>query len=99
MITIDDIKTANKVRHHHFFDPETIRFFNSRTLPEVYSGPGGIFFVTSERVDTGPRFYKVRHFYPDTGGITTCGIDLAARLGLDTKAEAVAAATAAAAGD
>ena len=76
MITIDDIKTANKVRHHHFFDPETIRFFNSRTLPEVYSGPGGVFFVTSEKMsDDSPRLYTVRHFYPDTGSITTALVD------------------------
>lgn len=72
MITIDDIKTANKVRHHHFFDPKTLLFFNSRILPEVYSGPGGVFFVTSEKMsDDSPRLYTVRHFYPDTGGIGT----------------------------
>ena len=98
-MTIEDIREANRRKGGHFFDPKTMRAFQSRVLDTVYEGPGGIFFVTSERVDTGPRFYKVRHFYPDTGGITTCGIDLAARLGLDTKAEAVAAATAAAAGD
>ena len=62
---------ANRRKGGHFFDPKTMRAFQSRVLDTVYEGPGGIFFVTSERVDTGPRFYKVRHFYPDTGGITT----------------------------
>ena len=71
MITIDDIKTANKVRHGHFFDADVMRMFKTQVLPEVYSGPGGVFFVTSEKYPGEARHFKVRQFWPDSGGITT----------------------------
>ena len=63
--------TSRQPTKHHFFDPETIWFFNSRTLPEVYSGPGGVFFVTSEQYPGEARHFKVRQFWPESGGITT----------------------------
>lgn len=62
-----------------------MKTFKSRTLPEVYEGPGGVFFVTSEQY-----VGEARHFWPDTGGITT----YMARMG---RAEAQATAAAAAA--
>lgn len=46
----------------HFFDPDTMRFFNSRIMRTVYyAGPSSIVFVTSERFDWNtPRRYTVR---------------------------------------
>ena len=42
--TTDDVKAANREAGRHFFDPATMRFFNSRVHRAVY---GGRYFVTS----------------------------------------------------
>jgi hypothetical protein len=57
---------------HHFFDPETMRCFNSR----VSSITHGNYFVTSERQPsyqghTYPRLYHIRYCFPETGHIKT----------------------------
>ena len=67
-MTIEDIKQNHR---GHFFDAATVKCFHSRVLPEVYSGPGGIFFVTSEQYPGEARHFKVRQYWPDSGGITT----------------------------
>ena len=94
-MTIDDIKQNHR---GHFFDADTMRMFKTQVLPEVYVGIGGIFFVTSEQYPGEARHFKVRHFWPDSGGITTHqgyskGIVRAA------DAKALAATAAATAGD
>lgn len=71
--TINDIKTACRVRGSHWFDPGTMRFFKGRVLDTVYQGPNGIFFVSSEQYDTQQRRYTVRQFHPETADITTVG--------------------------
>lgn len=75
--TIDDIRTANRVRGFHFFSPDSMRFFRTRVGERVYQGPGGVYFVTSEQfVSPGyidPRKYTVRRFNPDTGNVGTVG--------------------------
>lgn len=61
--TIREIKEANRAAGHHFFEPSTMRFFNSRILRGVI---GGRYFVTSEKFDEGyPRLYTVRECRPD----------------------------------
>jgi hypothetical protein len=71
---IDEIKAANRRAGQFFFSPDTMRFWNSRVLPDVYQGPGGVYFITSERFDAkAPRLYTVRRFYPETGSIKTVG--------------------------
>jgi hypothetical protein len=61
----------------HFFDPESKRFFNSAIGRRVFEGPGGVFFITSERfvgsTYTAPRRYTVRHFDPRTADVRTAG--------------------------
>ena len=47
-MNISQIKKANKAAGQYFFSKKTNRFFNSITLPEIYEGEGGVFFVTSE---------------------------------------------------
>lgn len=49
MTNITEIKRANKAAGLHWFEPETLDFFKSRISGEVYEGPGGVYFVTSER--------------------------------------------------
>ncbi|MEN6425990.1 MAG: hypothetical protein ABFE13_11540 [Phycisphaerales bacterium] len=61
--SIDDIKSRNRARGHHFFEPGTMRFFRSRVLDGV---EGGRFFITSERFvasdgSSPGRRYTVRY--------------------------------------
>jgi len=75
MFDIDDIKRKHRYTGGHFFDADTMRFFDSRILETVYQGPGGVFFLTSERFHgstyDGPRLYTVRKFNPESGDIST----------------------------
>lgn len=55
--SIKEIEDANRRIDHHWFDPDTKRFFNSRVLGPVY---GGHYFVSSEKDTHGSRGYSVR---------------------------------------
>lgn len=71
--TIDDIERANDRAGYHWFEPATKRFFRSRVCAEVYQGPGGIFFVTSEKGPHSGRAFTIREFKPETADIDTFG--------------------------
>lgn len=61
--TISDIKRANRDAGHHYFEPDTMRFFKSRVMDFV---TGGRFFVTSEQNGySEPRMWSVREAMPD----------------------------------
>jgi hypothetical protein len=69
---INDIK-----RHYsgHWFSPDSMRFFRSRLCRDVWEGPGGVFFVSSE---CGPspdsvRKWTVRAYDPVKRSISTVG--------------------------
>ena len=71
---IDDIQWFNNYNGFHFFDRESMRFFNSRILSDVYRGR---WFVTSERNDMpysqpATRLYTVRYVRED-GTLETVG--------------------------
>ena len=51
-MNIDEIKRRNAHAGRFFFSKDTLSFFQSRVNSEVYEGPGGVFFVTSERYDS-----------------------------------------------
>jgi hypothetical protein len=51
--TIEDLKAMNKASGGRFFDRGSMRCFRSRIVPNIYSGPGGVFFVTSEADSDG----------------------------------------------
>jgi len=51
-MNIDEIKRRNADAGRFFFSKDTLSFFQSRVNSEVYEGPGGVFFVTSERYDS-----------------------------------------------
>ena len=77
-MNIYDIELSNRQHGQHFFDADTKRFFSSRIGQEVYEGPGGIYFTTSERFypsEGAPsaRGYTVRKFDPATGKVDTMG--------------------------
>lgn len=75
MTTIHDIVHANTAAGYHFFDRETLRFFQSYTYPGVHEGPGGIYFVTREcgPFGKGPDRFTVRRFNPKNSTIGTAG--------------------------
>lgn len=83
--TINEIKDHMRAAGSHWFDPDTMRFFKGRVLDEVYQGPGGIYFVSSERHNDDPRKYTVREFVADTSDIKTAG-----EFNVMTKAKAIA---------
>lgn len=70
MITMRDIKRANKEAGFNFFSPNTMQFFNSRIESKPAYGDGEhVYFLTSEQFEDDPREYKVRVFYRSSGDI------------------------------
>lgn len=72
--TVSEIREANQAAGLHFFDPSSMRFFDSRVLAGVI---GGRYFVTSERFThsdgtADPRRYTVRSV-DSAGRIDTVG--------------------------
>lgn len=73
-LNISELKDMVKATGSHWFDRSTMKFFRTRILPTIYSGPGGVFFVSSEqREDHTPRRFTVRRFDPKDGDISTFG--------------------------
>jgi hypothetical protein len=71
--TLDQIKRAAIGARSHWFDPASMRYFNSRLGQTVYPVQGGALFISSERFDYGsPRLYSVRSCTWD-GCIDTVG--------------------------
>ena len=76
MWDIDAIREADFRAGRYFFSADTMRFFNSRILPTVYEGPGGVYFLTSERFtasnrQTEGRKYTIRRFTQNPVDIRT----------------------------
>lgn len=68
--SVQDVELANSRAGQHFFDADTMRFFNSRVLGDLIDGR---YFVTSERFDENhPRLYTLREAMPN-GHIETVG--------------------------
>jgi len=72
-LTIDDIQSAMRARGSHWWDPSSMRFFGTRVHSQVYSGPGGIYFVTSEKPPYGSRACTVRQYLPESAEVETIG--------------------------
>lgn len=59
----EDLKELAQQSGNHFFDPKTMRFFNSRASKHVRMlNPDCGLFVTSEKYEDEPRKYTVRIF-------------------------------------
>lgn len=83
--TMADVKFKNKASGHHWFSPDTMRFFSSRVETGLLYGR---YFVTSERFDDDfPRLYTVREVVGPNADIDTVGEFQA----YETKLEAVQA--------
>jgi hypothetical protein len=78
IMTISEIKAANKKAGYYFFERASMRFFDSIVERYVYEGPGGIYFLTSEQFHgsngySEPRKWTVRQFDPTNGDVNTVG--------------------------
>lgn len=69
MNTIIDIMKKHKSNGGHFFDKETMHFFNSKCYPEVF----GQYFITSEVSPDEEMRYTIRKFSESDGAIDTVG--------------------------
>jgi hypothetical protein len=70
-MTINEIQGEMRARGSHWWDPEAMRFFRCIVDSNVYEGPGGVYFVSSEKGPHGPRAYTVRKYEPSTRDIAT----------------------------
>ena len=71
--SIDDIQTAMRANGSHWWNPDTMRFFGTRVCGPAWNGPGGVYFVTSEKPPHGARAYTVRQYKPETYDVDTVG--------------------------
>jgi hypothetical protein len=73
--SIHGIMKANEDAGKYFFAKDTMRFFKSKVLPEIWEGRDYIFFVTSEQGPTeqDKHRYSVRRFNKETADIRTEG--------------------------
>jgi len=71
--SISDIETASLRAGSHWFSTDAKRFFRSRMLPHVFQGPGGIYFVSSEKGPNGIRRFTIRKFKPEDADISSFG--------------------------
>lgn len=57
----------------HFFSPDTMRFFKSKVIYDVFPSKNGIYFVTSEKkcFNDYTRVFSVRFIDINTGDIKT----------------------------
>lgn len=66
MKNMKEAKAISKANGGHFFDPQAMRFFNSKIESELIEGR---YFITSERYSTDePKLYTIRQI-SDTGQI------------------------------
>jgi len=71
--TINRIQEEVSASGSHWFDRDSMRFFKTRIEPQVYQGPGGIYFVTSEKGPTEIRRFSVRQYRPNGCNVDTVG--------------------------
>lgn len=82
-MNMSEIKRRNRSAGQHWFDRDTLAFFNgivypnTRTVKDENGLNVGTLFVSSERcawVDNAPRLYSVRMYRHDTHKIDTIGV-------------------------
>jgi hypothetical protein len=57
----EQLKQFARQEESHYFDADTMRFFNSHLLPGFHHTEKGLIFITSEKFDyKSPRLYSVR---------------------------------------
>lgn len=75
-MTLETLRKNNQAAGHHWFSPETMRFFRSRVSSRLYRrADGRVYFVTSESGSFGsvPRLYTVRYTDDAGASVKTAG--------------------------
>ncbi len=67
---LEQVQNSNRESGHHWFDPDTMRFFSTRICTELVKG---VYFITSEKPPHSPRAYSIREVYNEDGHIRTVG--------------------------
>ena len=71
---INDIQFEMTAAGSHWWDRGTMQMFGCRVSEQVYQGPGGIYFVTSEKsFGDDKRKFTVRQYMPNKKSIETIG--------------------------
>ena len=71
MKTIECVKRHNRQKGYHFFDDDTLQFFNSKIESELI---GDKYFITSERMELSrPKLFTVRVYDWGTGRVNKVG--------------------------
>lgn len=71
-----EFKTVEDIRCYHrglWFHRLNMEFFQTILLETVYQGPGGIYFVTSDKGPGCRRRYSVRSYDPISDKVKTVG--------------------------
>jgi hypothetical protein len=73
--TIDRIQQEMRARGSHWWDADTMKFFATTVDPEVYEGPGGVYFVTKDKSGFGdaPKYWTVRGYDTERHDVRTVG--------------------------
>jgi len=61
-LSVNEMQKRNQRAGFHWFDADTMRAFKCRISDTVHAGPGGIYFVSSEKNGDRPRRYTVRQW-------------------------------------
>jgi len=71
--TIGMIQSEMTDAGSHWWDSDSLYFFRCRVGEKVYQGPGGIYFVTSEKSPWDSRKHSCRQYIPSDKKIATIG--------------------------
>lgn len=87
-LTLDDVKRLHRAAGKHFFDPDTMRFWGTTEISELF--PNNTFVTGDDNYNRTKKMYTVRLFVEETAEIkTVCGFQR-----FDNLEDAVAAAKA-----
>jgi len=68
-----ELKNLSRKGDRHFFDDDTMRFFDSRVMSTTFPVQDGIYFVTSERQSPEHRRFWTVRFMDNSGRVSTIG--------------------------
>ena len=71
--TVLELKQRNQAGGGYWFTPDTLRFFSSRIMGDLFPGTDHVYFVSSERREGEARRYTVRRLNGETGRVDTVG--------------------------
>lgn len=70
---IFSVSDMERKHYGHWFDRDTMRFFKSRIMSNIFPSKTAIYFVSSEQNDNRPRLFTVRKYDIKNDDISTIG--------------------------